>query len=303
SNGAGQELNSFSMYAVGSGTTMEYLQSMAGLDDSFEWFGGAVDMRYLVSYESGDDHFDWTEGYSGRNQFLIALQTTVITPRVNSGSVSSDPRGFEGDGCESDKSGCQADFSNTPFSMPVFANFAVIGPGAGVFTPADGNGAVIRRGAGATLVNGIIGRWPAAGISLRDQQSETNRLNDSVTVRNIILVDNGAPFQLGTAPAQNAIGFAGAAPGGASYAIDQLTGVTSLFTALPAQPTMPTVATLDWTAAGAAITGGMASFTGTKIAPRVNGYFGGTIAGTAYRGPGDPAGAKWWQGWTVYYRN
>ncbi|HET6837374.1 MAG TPA: hypothetical protein VFH24_04975, partial [Gemmatimonadales bacterium] len=52
SGGAGQELNGLSMYAVGSGTRLEYVEVMAGLDDSFEWFGGAVDGRYLVSYES-----------------------------------------------------------------------------------------------------------------------------------------------------------------------------------------------------------------------------------------------------------
>jgi hypothetical protein len=76
SNGNGQELNALSMYAVGSGTRIEYIQTMAGLDDSFEWFGGAVDGRYLVSFESGDDHFDWTEGYVGRNQYLIAFQSS-----------------------------------------------------------------------------------------------------------------------------------------------------------------------------------------------------------------------------------
>ena len=65
SNGGGQELNSLSSYAVGRGTTYEYIESVSGLDDSFEWWGGAVDGRYLVSYESGDDHFDWTEGYVG----------------------------------------------------------------------------------------------------------------------------------------------------------------------------------------------------------------------------------------------
>src|SRR5690606_11975009 len=70
SNGAGQELNALSSYAVGRGTTYEYIRTMAGLDDSFEYWGGAVDGRYLISYESGDDHFDWSEGYRGRNQFM-----------------------------------------------------------------------------------------------------------------------------------------------------------------------------------------------------------------------------------------
>ena len=45
------ELNSFTFAALGSGTTLEYLQSVSGLDDSFEWFGGTVDGKYLVSYE------------------------------------------------------------------------------------------------------------------------------------------------------------------------------------------------------------------------------------------------------------
>ena len=106
SSGQGQELNSLSMYAVGRGTTLEYVQSMAGLDDSFEWWGGAVDGRYLVSYESGDDHFDWTEGYRGRNQFLVAYQSTRLTPRTGTGVLGSDPRGFEGDGCDPAVAGC-----------------------------------------------------------------------------------------------------------------------------------------------------------------------------------------------------
>jgi hypothetical protein len=122
SNGGGQELNSISSYAVGRGTTYDYVQSMAGLDDSFEFWGGGADIRHMVSFEAGDDHFDWTEGYQGRGQYLIALQTSVITPRPGTGTVSSDPRGFEGDGCENDKAGCT--YAIRPFSIPTFANYA-----------------------------------------------------------------------------------------------------------------------------------------------------------------------------------
>jgi hypothetical protein len=70
-----QELNTLTMAAVGSGTTIEYVQALLGLDDSFEWFGGAVDARYLVSYEPADDHFDMSEGYVGRVQYAIAFQS------------------------------------------------------------------------------------------------------------------------------------------------------------------------------------------------------------------------------------
>jgi hypothetical protein len=296
SNGSGQELNSLSSYAVGRGTRYEYVQSVSGLDDSFEFFGGAVDARYLVSYESGDDHFDWTEGYQGRIQYMIALQTTVIQPRPGTGTLSSDPRGFEGDGCENDKPGCT--YANTPYSSPVFANFTVIGPGTGVFATTDGNGAVIRRGSAGTFVNGVIGRWPGVGISIRDAASDALRQVDSLMVRNVLLVDNGSNFEAAGANF-------GAALNNPAYNITTGTNVTALFAALPAAGTAPTAAGLDWTPAnGSALAaGGMASFAGTPIEGRVGGYFGGTLSGTTFRGAADPAGAKWWQGWTSYARN
>ena len=289
SNGQGQELNSLSLYAVGRGTTLEYIESLAGLDDSFEWFGGTVDGRYLVSYESGDDHFDWTEGYSGRNQFLIAFQSTTITPRAGAGTLSTDPRGFEGDGCETTKAGCT--YANTPLSKPVFANFTVIGPGPGVFAPADGNGAVIRRGSAGTLVNGIIGRWPLYGISLRDAETNALRAADSVTVRNVILSDNSANFEpVGTNFGQTLnVG---------QNAIMQPAGIGALFTSFAS-------AALDWTPSpgSGARAGGLATFAGTPIAGRAAQFFGGSLAGTAYVGAQDPNSAKWWQGWTTYSIN
>lgn len=293
SAGSGQELNSLSMYAVGRGTKIEYVQSMSGLDDSFEWFGGAVDGRYLVSYASGDDHFDWTEGYRGRNQFLIAMQDTVLQPRAGAGSLSSDPRGFEGDGCENDKAGCT--YANTPFSAPVFANFTLIGPGPGVFAQTDGNGAVMRRGTAGTLVNGVIARWPGVGISLRDAASNELRLADSLMVRNVLLAGNGSNFEAATANF-------GATLADAAYNNQAQAGFAGLFTAVPASGTAASATALDFTPAGGSplATGGMTSFAGTRIEGRVTNFFGGTLTATSYRGAADPNGAKWWQGWTNY---
>ena len=59
-------------------------------------------------------------------------------------------------------------------------------------------------------------------------------------------------------------------------------------------------AALDWTpkAGSPANTGGV-----TVPAARVAGYFGGTWVNTAYLGAADPAGTKWWQGWTAYAIN
>jgi hypothetical protein len=287
SSGAGQELNSFSLYAVGSGTTLEYVQSLAGLDDAFEWWGGAVDGRYLVSYESGDDHFDWTEGYRGRNQFLIAFQSTRLDPAANAGVLATDPEGFEADGCNGN--GCDLGFDSQPFSVPVFANFTLIGPGtATTLTSAGDIGIVLRRGTGGYLTNGIVARWQRQGLTVRDAQTGARITSDSLNVVNLLLAENttnydadaGADFgKSATFAADNHV----LAPGTAA----------SLFTNL-------TAGSFDWTPTATAASGA-----GTVVIPSeyAGGFFGATLPNTTYFGAADPAGPKWWEGWTNYAAN
>jgi hypothetical protein len=113
-----EELNSLTMAAVGRGTTIEYVQVLLGLDDSFEWFGGAVDHRYLISYESGDDHFDASEGYVGRVQNFIAFQSFRPEPRPNlAGGAATDPQGIENDGCWAEN--CNGGNANRSASHPL----------------------------------------------------------------------------------------------------------------------------------------------------------------------------------------
>ncbi|MEO7363231.1 MAG: hypothetical protein ABI120_23055, partial [Gemmatimonadaceae bacterium] len=193
------ELNSFTFAAVGSGTTLEYLQALAGLDDSFEWFGGTVDGKYLVSYEAGDDHFDTSEGYRGRNQFLISFQSKLLTPRPGAGAVSSDPQGFEVDGCNGGgctaPSGANAQSSGRDdglYTGNVFANFTVVGLGELVTVPANGGiGMVLRRGTGGTYINGAIVRWARGAISMRDSTTNNRFLVDSLMLRNIYVAESG----------------------------------------------------------------------------------------------------------------
>jgi hypothetical protein len=61
-----------------------------------------------------------------------------------------------------------------------------------------------------------------------------------------------------------------------------------------------TAASFDWTptAASPAAGGGLATFTGALLTKA-----GTAVTGTSYRGAADPAGPKWWQGWTNYARN
>jgi Fibronectin type III domain len=288
SNGAGQELNSFSLYAVGSGTVLEYVQSLAGLDDSFEWWGGAVDGRYLVSYESGDDHFDWSEGFRGRNQFLIAFQSVRIDPAPGTGTLSTDPQGFEADGCSG--TGCDLGFASQPFSRPVFANFTVIGPGTGTALTGSGDvGMVLRRGTGGYLTNCIVARPQRQGLSVRDPETNTMLTTDSLNVVNLLLAENAANYDpVGTNFGQETVFAADNHVAAAGTAATLFTGLTP-----PA---------LDWTpAAGSPAAAGA----GVVVIPAdyTANFFGGTLPNTTFFGAADPTAAKWWEGWTNYATN
>jgi len=285
------ELNSFTFAAIGSGTVLDHLQSLNGLDDSFEWFGGAVDGKFLVSYESGDDHFDMSEGYTGRLQFLIAYQSRVFPPRPGVGNASADPQGIENDGCNG--SGCDLAFNSTPFTTPVVANFTLVGTGPGVVPSGGGYGAVLRRGTGGHYVNGVLGRWQTAGIGYRDADTKARETAGLLSIRNVLIVETPLALQAGQQtydlPGNNVV-------------FEQATTAASLFTGLPAVPTTAstTGASFDWslTALAAARTGGLTTFTGDLLTRA--GTF---VAGTVYRGAWDPTGTKWWEGWTSYNRN
>ena len=285
------ELNSFTFAALGSGTTLDFLQSLNGLDDSYEWFGGAVDAKHLVSYESGDDHFDMSEGYAGRLQFLVAFQSRVFPPRPGVGSASSDPQGIENDGCSG--SGCDLAFNSTPFTTPVVANFTFVGTGPGVVPAGGGYGAVLRRGTGGHYVNGILARWQTAGIGYRDADTKARETAGLLSIKNVLIADAPLALQAG----QQTYDLAGN-----NVVFEQATTAASMFTALPAVPTTgaTTGASFDWslTALAAARSGGLTVFTGDLLTRA-----GAIVTGTIYRGAWDPTGTKWWEGWTSYNRN
>jgi len=284
------ELNTLTLAAVGSGTTLDHIQAMHGLDDSFEWFGGAVDSKYLVSYNPGDDHFDASEGYIGRNQFLIAFQNARVVPRPP-GILATDPQGMENDGCAG--ANCLNGELSQPLTLPMFANFTLVGVPSTVTPTSSGDiGMMIRRGVGGYYINGVVTRWSRAGISLRDQTTLDRITAGDLILNNIYVSEVGAVFQPQTGSTVQGT-------------LNQTTNniessaalASTLFTGLPASPT---ATTLDWTpAVGSPIrTGGLATLTGALSVKA-----GGFVTGTSYRGAVDPNGAKWWQGWTNYAIN
>jgi hypothetical protein len=131
------ELNGITFGAVGSGTTVEYLQIHKNADDGVEFFGGAVNAKYVVLTGVQDDSVDWDNGFKGKMQFVL----------VKHAEDNSDAnRGIEGDGDGG---------SGTAFSNPTIANMTIIG---NTFdTPdADSEGVLLRDQTNAQLYNFVV---------------------------------------------------------------------------------------------------------------------------------------------------
>ncbi len=301
-----QEFNSFTLAAIGSGTRMSYVEALAGLDDSFEFFGGGFDFDHAVAFETADDMFDMSEGWSGRMQFLIGYNSVQLVPRTGAGFYSVDIQGIENDGCAG--TGCDLGFNSTPYTIPLVANFTLIGCGDVACSGTGGGyGAMLRRGTGGYYVNGVLARWPRGGISLRDSLTFVRAASASVPdvntsdliVRNNYFAETPNVFQAPNAPGaavqQNSFDLAG------NNLTLSAALTSSLFTALPATGTAPSgLAAFDFSpATGSPIaTGGMATFAGKMLTKA--GTF---VTPTAYMGAVAPGGTKWWQGWTAYARN
>ena len=136
------ELNGLSLYAVGSGTTIDYVQIFEGSDDGVEFFGGTVNVSHVAVVNAEDDSIDWTEGYTG----------SLTDVYVQHGP--SHDKGFECDGYNTD-------FSNETgtFSAPTITNVTVYG--------ADDGGEAIRLRAGTQgLFNNVLIQFFNEGFDL-----------------------------------------------------------------------------------------------------------------------------------------
>jgi len=136
---AGNELNSLTFGGVGSGTTVDFIQTSFGNDDAFEWFGGAVNCKHLVAYRTLDDDFDTDFGYSGLIQFGLGIKDPT---------VADDPAISTSEGFESDNNAASP-FTVTPKTSARFYNITQIGAfrcgsNAGDITQPTANG--FRRG-------------------------------------------------------------------------------------------------------------------------------------------------------------
>lgn len=186
---ATKESNGLTLYGVGDGTTLEYLQTYQGADDGFEWFGGTVNAKYLVSTASGDDSFDWTDGWVGKGQFWVAYQDQTAPDA--SGTANGD--------CLIEADNREDNFTNTPISSPVLANLTLIGNND---TNKQQRGIRLRAGTQIKLYNTlIVGKEQA--LTTATTETEQSFLNGKSLVEYIhttkrFVYENEANLKLDT---------------------------------------------------------------------------------------------------------
>ena len=175
-----QEINGLTMGGVGRGTTISFVQCSFINDDSFEWFGGAVNCSNLISYRGTDDDFDTAEGYSGKVQFCLSVRD----PRISDISSSN--------GFESDNNG--AGSAGTPFTTTVFSNVTIVGPHFRATLPNNGSpslaqfgrAAHLRRNTKQSIFNSIFMDYNN-GLHIENFSTETNASNNEIRFQNNIL--------------------------------------------------------------------------------------------------------------------
>lgn len=88
----GNELNGITFGAVGSGTTLEYIEIYSNQDDGVEFFGGSADLNNFVALYVRDDSLDLDQGYFGTITNALVIQGGAVGESTKTGAhcVESD---------------------------------------------------------------------------------------------------------------------------------------------------------------------------------------------------------------------
>lgn len=263
----GNEINALTLNAVGSGTTIQYVQTHYGLDDGIEWFGGTVDVKYALATAISDDSFDYSTGWQGRGQFWIAQQDPTDADN-----------GYEVDGNEQDADA-------TPFTEPLIYNVTLVGGGAGAVGGESTNGMLLRRGTAGKLFNHIVMGFGTSGLDL-DNAPTIDRANAGLLEVSNSIFDNTLNFSDDDDVAD-----------GGSIQIDEADWAMNQWTGnVTTDPEL--IAPFDRLAPDFRPMAGGAATTGFATPP-ADGFF----EDVDFVGGVSPAGAPWYEGWTTTDQN
>jgi len=162
------EINALTLGGVGSGTIIEYVQTIYANDDAFEFFGGTVNSKNLYAFATADDDFDFDFGFTGT---------------ITNGIAKRDPQfvdnGDAGNGVECDNDGTGS--TSTPYTHPKLFNMILVGPNDASSLSNHNLGLRFRRATQFTMKNSIVWGWMKGGLSLESNET-AQFVKDGVSV-------------------------------------------------------------------------------------------------------------------------
>ncbi|MGN1234008.1 MAG: hypothetical protein ACI4UJ_11275 [Candidatus Cryptobacteroides sp.] len=161
---AEHEANGLSLYGVGNGTQISYVECYMGSDDGIEFFGGSVNVDHCVVVDCTDDCFDWTEGWNGNGEYLVAYQSDPTCDCL----------------MECDNNG--DDFNARPVAHPTLKYVTLVGNNS----TENKRGIRLRAGTEVTLENALVCGKPQ-GITVETAQTISSLANGKSILRNIYL--------------------------------------------------------------------------------------------------------------------
>jgi hypothetical protein len=170
-----REWNNLTLCGVGTGTTIDFIQSHAGADDGVEFFGGTVNVKHLVLSQNEDDGFDTDNGYVGKAQFVIIQG---VSPKGTDAS----------NGYESDNHAAEASYRAEPRTIPTAYNVTSIGKKDHTVASF---GALFRRGTGGKYYNHLVINWSGGAAEIRDAATVEQLTPGNLFIKNSIFFNNG----------------------------------------------------------------------------------------------------------------
>ncbi len=172
--GDGNEINGITLGGVGSGTTLDYIEVYATLDDGIEFFGGTVNVSNLIISFQQDDGIDMDQNYAG----------TITNFVVQHGGNSTD-EGLEIDGPEGS--------TNTGGMFTLINGSVMSVGGSDAGTPAD-----LKSKAQGIIENVVFSGYAAGDDLIKIRASYQNNCADAKTDAFTHLTDVNPTLQLVT---------------------------------------------------------------------------------------------------------
>jgi hypothetical protein len=172
--GANTELQSLTAQGVGSGTTIDHIQSFNSSDDGAEFFGGKFNLSHYIATGADDDSLDVDTGARVDVQYALLLQ------RPGGGDAL-----FEIDSNNNE--------TDTPRTRLRVANFTAVQPQVSSNNEANDQASTLFRGnSDTTLVNGLIVTPNNECIRLHGTGSAADRA--TLTAHSVALSCNGTKY-------------------------------------------------------------------------------------------------------------